>query len=155
MPQKEKATRISYSAQLPQRIMPCESNCAAINNFLFGVAGARLNVEGKEDRNESGKSVVLYDSTRSFTKYKFILDCGEGGRNCSIRKRNVLMHTILHGSISASVLDLICPNCATIPFFDGRDSAMFLGLLQQCLLVTSLTSGCIMSLCWENFPSCI
>lgn len=121
----EEKKRISYVSRLPHQIMPCSSDLSAMTELLYGVAGAK-NIEDRANEKSTEKTCYLtYDQYRVCDECDFHLKCTESARNCGATCRHVVVHTLLHGSITADVLDLICPRCNTTTTFDGRDSALF------------------------------
>ena len=39
--------------------------------------------------------------------------------------RVVSLHTLIHGTIGAQVVDVVCKHCSSISYFDGKDLALF------------------------------
>lgn len=117
-----------YRASLPKRIVPCDSDFKAMTDFLLGVAGVVAKSREQEESDDPEKHIspmVVYDKLRRCLKCSFELSCTDNGRNCSVVKRCVKVHTLLQVTIEAAVLDLICPECKFINRFDGRNAAMF------------------------------
>lgn len=97
----------------------------AVSDLFFGVAGPKTRRnEGESSENCDGGSelYVAYDNLRTCSSCSATLQCSEDGRNCAIEKRQVSIHSLLHGTIQAVVLDLVCEECKEMVTFDGRDA---------------------------------
>lgn len=124
-------SRIDYVAKLIRRMIACESDYVASAGFLFGVAGAYASIgtaieNDKDVADEFGKGkYVMYDNERLCEGCGKILCCAESGRNCGVKRREVVVHTLIHGTVPTVVLYLVCEKCQIVTVFDGWDAAMF------------------------------
>lgn len=109
--------------------MACESDFTVIVDLLLVIAGVRAQTEKNTSDNNEGEEVeptlyAMYDNERACSGFGFLLLLSENGRNCEVKRRRVILHALLHGSLDVVVLDFICLSCDKM-FFDGRDAALF------------------------------
>ena len=98
--------KLDYVAKQPRRILACESDAMAAADSLFTVAVIRTKSSEKGSNLSKVQNYVLYDNERVCNGYQENLHCAETGRDCDISTLQVFVHTLQHGSITSTVLDL-------------------------------------------------
>ena len=120
--------KVSFGATLPRRIMHCEAAYSASADFYLGVAAAQIRAAKKESCPGDGTAedlLIVYDYARDCSACGKKPLCTDSERNCDVRKRRVFVHALMHGTVEALILDLMCDNCQNLTLFDGRDAGVF------------------------------
>lgn len=123
--QEEEDEMDSYVSSLERHFIRYESDDLEQSKLLLGMEGIT------EEEIQSGEWYQCWDINRLCRKCNRLLQYGESCEKESIKRiarsqsRVVAVHTMEHGTIHITVLDLICPYCHTTNFFDGASSGLF------------------------------
>lgn len=103
-----------------------------MNAHLVTAQGKRL-AQGEVDKfgNVAGGMKKIRFDYHFHDRDRNCFSCGrklvtEGeNRNCSLQRRECILHTLLYGSTWMYCYDLRCFRCGHLTIFDGRESAVF------------------------------
>lgn len=132
---ERQSVRVDFTSKLPRRSLPCQADYEAVHALAHHISMAyrRRCLDGDVDqwgRPNGGFEIprsdyIALDRRRVCGRCNAELVGQSDGRNCRLTERRVLLHTLLFGTVKATVCDLECWQCKFVVVFDGRDCAMF------------------------------
>ena len=124
-----------YCSRLPRRIICCTAETKSIYTMLHEIVKAQAVRVNSNNVDANGEPIgtmkqhkedfVASDIRRVCHGCGLMLVGTSKDQNCLMRKRPVMLHTLLLGTVKISVCDMVCPRCKNTVYYDGRDGGIF------------------------------